>query len=222
MSEKLYMNTLRKAGFLELFTINALTFEGKLNSKKGTMSVYDIENISFKENDVIERSIINDLKEYYVIKEVNFSRGHPGHLPASWDLSIIKQGQETKAVKIPNVQQTFITTVHGDIKGGQMIGTKSSTQSNIYTEIENDISKLLENLLKMIQDSKLDDIEKDDAEEIVTRLNKFSKVEDKSTIFTRTKERLESLKTLLNTGIKTGKLIPEVLSVFDKVQGFFN
>lgn len=221
MSGHFFVRRLRVQGLLETLTLNSEEFEGKVNSKDGTITVFDVENTRFEEGNIIERPLVQDLKEYYVVKEVNLSKGIPPHTPAKWMLSVSKQGKEVKIPEAPTVHQTFVTTVNGDIKGGQMIGTTDSTQNVNYTESGENISKVLDNLFKMVQDSNLNELEKDDVEEILNRLSKFSQMENKSTILTRAKERLGSLKGIITTGISTGKLIPEAIELFSNIKSFF-
>lgn len=225
MSEKLYISTLKRAGKFEDFKLNELSFEGVFN-KNGTLSTFDI-NLSFNEGSIIERPLINNLKEYYVIEEVNFDKGIKNHKPASWKLKVVKQGKNRNSNEQPlfspqnNQPDTINIYNFGDVRGGQMVGTTGSTQNVNYSEKDNNISEHLEILLNKVQESQLDYIDKDDVEEIINRLNKFSKVEDKSTIITRAKDRLKSLNSLLSAGISTAKLAPEVFDIYSKIENYF-
>lgn len=102
-----------------------------------------------------------------------------------------------------------------------MFGNKNSTQNINYSENDNQISQYLEILLNRVQTSNLDLLEKEDIEEIVNRLNKFSKVDDKSTILTRAKDRLVTLNSLLSTGITTANLAPDIFDVYSKIEKYF-
>lgn len=214
LSEKLYITTLKNAGMFEEFKLNNLTFEA-IFEKKNIISVFDT-NLIFEEGSLLERPLVNDLKEFYIIKEVNFDKGAKGHIPASWCLKIVKPSEaETK-------QNQPIINVHNyQNVQGQMIASNSSIQNNNNMHEINNISKVIDDLLENIKSSQLDLLDKEDLEEILNRLNKFSNVENKSTIVTRAKTRLDSLNSLLMVGISTGKLAPQVIDIYSKIKAYF-
>ena len=161
---------------LEEFKLKDLTFDAKKN-KDGTISVFDT-SLVFNVDDIIERPIINDLKETYIIEEVYYDKGLGRHRPPAWKLKINNPDKASK-----NKQDNITVYNYKEVRGGQMIGTIDSTQNNTYSETDNSISNDLDTLLKAVHTSQLDYLVKDDLEEIINRLISFQKLKIKKLFY---------------------------------------
>ena len=163
------------------------------NTKQSTsQKVFQFESmINVAVGSVIQIKGSNDLWRV-VDTEDNFVGGEFFCFEA-FVVKIDKQGKETRPSLDARVH------IGGSVIGALQVGGEGNVQ-NISIVISPKFDDAVSNLLKIVSDSSLPNLEKEDAIEAIQRLPQLANLEKSPTVIERAKQRLDLVKSTIETG----------------------
>lgn len=199
---------IRNYGFSEesSFELRALK-----NNKKGRPD--DVmfqfpEAVDIRVDDIIRLKQGRDLWKVYDVEDKII-----GEIYVNFEAKVVKVNPSGIELTKNKKEHTIF---NAPIYGGVQVGGQNNYQE-VSVNIQNEIDKILSELQKIISNSNIEEIQKEDAEEAIIRISKLSKQEKNEQTINRIKTRIELLKEIINTVKELAPLATPLLLSLSKL-----